>query len=132
MAFNTDPSFIRDPILASAQVSAANANRDGTGTIVTVVTSSVAEGVKITAIVIKAIVTTTAGMIRLFINDGVNTRLWREVPVDAITASASVAAFEFTLVPPEPLVLPNTYSLRASTENAEAHNIMAFGGDLQA
>ncbi|TFV34544.1 hypothetical protein E4K66_30730 [Bradyrhizobium frederickii] len=81
-------------------------------------------------IVIKAIVTTTAGMVRLYIYDGTNTRLWREVPVSAITPSASVAAFASYLnLALEPLILPSGYSLRASTHNAETFNIVATGGD---
>jgi len=90
-------------------------------------------GARFEEIVITATGTTTAGMVRLFINDGANTRLWREVPVSAITASATVAPFTATIRndtrPDLPLlVLPPGWSLRASTEKTETFNVIAFGG----
>ena len=130
MAANTTPIFTLTPKVGSVDISTANANRDGTGTIGTVLTAG-AEGTRIHRIQIKALVTTTAGMIRLFIYTGAAYFLWREILVTAITASATVAAFETTveLLGERALVLPTGYSLRASTENAEAFTVVAEGGD---
>lgn len=66
------------------------------------------------------------------------TRLWREIPVTAITPSGTVAAFTITEsyqaagdIGYLPLSLEPGYSLRASTNNAESFDIIAtFGGDL--
>ncbi|NBX74718.1 MAG: hypothetical protein EBQ89_10555, partial [Alphaproteobacteria bacterium] len=69
----TDPNFAGTPLAGNAQISTANTNRDGTGTLGTVVTAG-ASGSRIEEIVIEATGTTTAGMIRLFLNDGTNTR----------------------------------------------------------
>jgi hypothetical protein len=105
-----------------AVISAANTARDGTGTIVNVETAG-ASGTRIDDIVIIATGTTTAGMVRLFLHDGTNARLWREVPVTAITPSATVQAFTATLSSLA-LVLQTGWSLRASTHNAETFNVL--------
>jgi hypothetical protein len=110
------------------QVTAANANRDGTGTLVDIVTAG-QMGTLIELIHVHAIVTTTAGMVRLFLYDGVNNRLYAEIPVAAVTPSASVAAFEAEYIPTKPLVLPTGWKLKAATEKAEAMNVVATGGD---
>lgn len=127
MAANTNPVFTDVPIIGVGQISVANANRDGTGTVTTIATGQT-DGTRIDEIQIKAAVTTTAGMIRLYIYDGANTRLFYEVPVTAITASATVATFWYS-VKFDNLILPSTYELRASTEKAEAFNIVAFGSN---
>lgn len=134
MAVTATPAFTQTPFIALAQVSAANTNRDGTGTIVTV-TAGTANGRRIDRIYIHATVTTTAGMVRLYIDDGTNVRLWKEVPVTAITVSASASAFDTAIGPTDPfaplLVLPSTsYILKASTHNGEAINLVCSGGDL--
>lgn len=124
----TAPIFASTPIAASGQVSAANTNRDGTGTLVTVKTAG-ASGTKIEQIDIIATGTTTAGVVRLFIYDGTNTRLLAEQLIAAITPSATVEVAKYQLFF-ENLFLPTTYQLRASTHNAETFNVFAFGGDF--
>lgn len=128
MAKATSPIFTHEALLGSVQATVANAGLDGTGTVVTVVTGN-AEGTRIDLVRVKATVATTAGMIRLFLDDGVNVRLLHEIPVTAITPGANVAAFAAEWIPSEPLVLPDgTWQLQAATENAEAINVFAFGG----
>lgn len=119
---SASPSYVGTPKTYQGQLTAANTNRDGTGTVVTIATAG-ANGLRIDDITIKAQVTTTAGMVRLFIHDGTNYRLWKEVPVTAITVSATVAAFEASLIDLA-LILENGWSLRASTEKAEAINVI--------
>ncbi|MEN9885488.1 MAG: hypothetical protein RL758_66 [Pseudomonadota bacterium] len=128
------PSYAAAPKCGIAQISTANTARDGTGTIGTVFTAA-ATGSRIDAINIKATGTTTAGMIRLFIHDGSTSRLIDEVPVLATTPSATVPSFEVnlntnTMAHFLPIILPNGFSLRASTNNAETFNVIAFGGDF--
>lgn len=106
---------------AVAQATAANTGRDGTGTIVTVLTAGTS-GSRIDDITITATGTTTAGVVRLFIHDGTTARLWREVLVSAITPSTTVSPFSATLTNLG-LVLQTGFSLRASTNNAETFNI---------
>jgi hypothetical protein len=131
MAMNTEAIFTKTGVIGIGQVSAANTNRDGTGTIVDIVTGA-ADQTRIHKIRIKAVGTTIAGMIRLYISDGTNTRLWTEMPVTAVTPSATLQSFEQTiyLFGEDALVLPTNYKLRASTEKAETFNIFAEGANF--
>jgi hypothetical protein len=106
---------------AQAQVSTANTNRNGTGTIATVFTAG-SNGSRIDDIYITATGTTTAGVVRLFLNDGTNTYLFEEILVTAITPSTTVQVFQSVQLNLS-LILANGWSLRASTNNAETFNI---------
>lgn len=131
MTANTTPIFTLTPNLGCVAISTANANRDGSGAIGTVLTAG-ANGTRITRIKIKATVTTTAGTIRLYLYNGATYFLWAEIPTTAITVSATLPAYEYTLelLGERALILPSGYSLRASTEKAENYNIVAEGGDF--
>lgn len=107
---------------AVAQVTTANTNRNGTGAIVTVFTAG-ASGSRIDDISIDAVATTTAGVVRLFINDGTTSYLFQEILVTATTPSTTVAVWGTTLLN-QALVIPTGWSLRASTNNAETFNII--------
>lgn len=127
----TDPKFASTARAAQVQVSVANTARDGTGTLGTLITG-VAAGTKIFEIVVEATVTTTAGMVRLFLSldAGVTKRMIDEFPVSAITVSASVAAFR-TARKYDNLILPDaSATLYTSTHIGEAINTFAFGADL--
>ena len=106
---------------AQGQVSVANTNRNGTGTIVTIFTAG-SSGSRIDDIYITATATTTAGVVRLFLNDGTNTYLWKEILVSATTPSTTVAVWSYALLS-QALVIKTGWSLRASTNNAETFNI---------
>lgn len=107
-------------------ISTANAGRDGSGTLGTVLTAA-ANGTLIKTVTIKAIVSTTHGMIRLFVYDGRNTRLLREIEVLPVTKSSITPAFEAKV--DLNFVLKSGWILRASTQNAESFNIIAEGMD---
>ncbi len=133
MAKVATPVFMQDLRYGPVTISTANTNRDGSGTLGTVLTADATDGTLIDHIDIQAIGTTTAGMVRLYIHNNTTAFLWREVPITAITPSATVAAFFHTIdctVPRNSLYLPPLHSLRASTHNAESFNIHAFAGDL--
>lgn len=128
----SDPVFAVTPKVGMVQISTANTNRDGTGTIGTVFTAG-ASGSVVKKIRISAAGTTTAGVVRLFLDDGSNIRLMQEVIVPAITPSTTVEAFARTITfgPDDILHLPsNTWLLKASTHNAETFNVFAFYADL--
>lgn len=132
MVANVQPVFGKTPLQGLAQISTANANRDGTGTIADLCTAG-SDGAYIERVEVKATVTTTAGMIRLYESDGTNTRLIDEVAVAAITPSATVAAFQgaFALVAAaKPWFLPPNWKLRVSTEKGETFNVRAVGSQL--
>ena len=128
MAANTAPIFTLAPQVAMATISTANTNRDGSGTIGTVLTAA-ANGTRILQVTIEAQGTTTAGMIRFFIYNGVTNFLYKEVAVTAITPSGTVAAFNSVVTFTNGLVLPATYIFKAATNNAESFNIIAEAGD---
>lgn len=106
---------------ASAALSAANTNRNGTGTIVSVITGAT-NGTRVDDIYIVANATTTAGVIRLFISDGTNIRLWQEILVTAVTPSTTVQVWSYTLLN-QALLLKSGWSLQASTNNAETFSV---------
>jgi hypothetical protein len=126
MAANTTPIFTLTPIVAVVQISTANTNRDGTGTMGTLLTGAT-DGTRIEAIKIKATGTTTAGMVRIFYYDGTNVRLLGEVPIAAVTPSATLPAYEATI--PFKMVVPSAKEIRVSTEKAETFNVFAIGGN---
>jgi hypothetical protein len=82
----------------------------------------------------QATVTTTAGMIRIFVDNtgGGTWRLFDEVPVAAITPSGTVAAWEAEYIPTVPISLPSGAKIGVSTQNAQAINCFALGGDYTA
>lgn len=130
MSANVAPRF-KDPGKTwVGQVSTANTNLDGSGTIATIVTAG-SNGSLIEMVRVKAVVTTTAGMIRIFLHDGSNARLYKEISVTPATPSGTVQSFEAEFMPDldAPLVLQSGWSLRASTNNAETFNIFVTGGD---
>ena len=124
------PKFTVVPRLAVIQLSAANPNLDGTGTLGAAVFAAGANGSRLDKAVIKAAVTTTAGMVRLFMSNGATTTPLTEIPVTATTKSASVAAFEAVVDFLGGLVIPSGYTVKASTEKAEAIVVNLFGGDF--
>jgi hypothetical protein len=128
---SSTPVFAQAPVCDSVQVSTANANRDGTGTLGTLHTAG-ANGSRVELVRVKAAVTTTAGMVRLFVSTdgGTTKRLIAELVVTAVTVGASTPSFEGEWVPTRPLVLPAAAVLYASTHNAEAINCFAHGGNL--
>ena len=125
------PSFTSTPRVGVANVSAANTNRDGTGTITALITGAAA-GTKVTSITAQAAVTTTAGMVRIFLTTdaGSTWRLFDELAIAAATVSASVKGTRTTTTYTD-LVLPDaSHRLGCTTHNAESINVIALAGDL--
>jgi len=133
MAANIYPIFTLTPHIGQVRISTANTNRDGTGTLGDVITGTT-NGTRVDRVRIMATGTTTAGMVRFYLWDGTNNRLWRELAVTAITPSATVLGYANEILTPDTqsplLVLPSSsWTLRASTHNAETFDIVAHGGD---
>lgn len=128
------PQFASIPKVGAATLSVANTNRDGTGTLATVITAG-ANGSRIDSVAICATGTTTTGMIRLFLHDGTTAYLLKEIPVSAIIPSGTVQSFFAYLTSatnPElwPKTIPSGWSLRAATNNAETFRVIADAPDL--
>lgn len=127
----TTPNFTSTARLTASAVSVANTNRDGTGTIVNLITG-VAAGTKVFEVVVQMQVTSTAGMVRLYLSSdaGVSWKLFDEVAIAAATGSASVKETRVATTYAN-LILPGTtYCLGASTHNAEASVVTVMAGDL--
>jgi hypothetical protein len=135
----TTAQYTTQPIINYGQVSTQNTNRDGTGTIVTIVTGPSATagagvGERINRVIVEATGTTIAGMVRFFLSldNGTTNRLIVEKPVAAITVGASTAGFRTEVPELVGLILPGGGQalLRASTHNAETFNIIVESGRL--
>lgn len=113
------------------QISAANANRDGTGTIVSIASGS-ATGFRVQEIVVQPTVTTTLGMVRIFLStdSGTTWRLFDEITIGAATVGAGVPGSRNSRPYSNLVLFGTTARLGASTHNAEAMNVFALGADL--
>lgn len=121
------PVFIGAPMEWQAAVSAANTNRDGTGTIVDVATGG-SSGSLIEKLKAVARATTTPGVIRFYLYDGTNTYLIMEMIVPAITPGVAQEVWSKEVA--VEIVLPTSaWKLRASTHIAESFNLFAKGGN---
>jgi len=124
-----EPAFAVTPRIGTVNISTANTNRDGTGTVATLITGA-STGTRIAEIVIKGRVTTTAGQVRVFLHDGTNFFFFDEIAVAAATVSNSVQSTRVSATYSN-LVLPNaSWSIRVSTHNAESIDVTALGADL--
>jgi hypothetical protein len=127
----TSPLFVALPQSFAVSISTANTGRDGSGTLVLLVTGAASPGTRIDKIRAQAAGVTTAGVIRYFLDDGTTKRLIKERLVTAITPSASVAAFEDEWTIPDGIILPSaSWSIKVSTNNAENFNVVASGGNF--
>jgi len=126
----SSPAFAATPRIGATTVSAANANRDGTGTIATVITAAAA-GTQIREVNLKGLGTTAAGSVVLFLHDGTSFSVLTEVALTAITASTTTASYNSS-VRFDNLFLPTGWSLRASVTvlQSTAVAVVALGADL--
>ena len=127
-------NFVAFANIGAAIISAANTNRDGTGTLVQVLVapsagSGRAGGSRIERIRVCALGTTTDGMVRLFLDNGTARWLYDEIGVEALVPSAVIKAFRKEIECKD-LVLPAGWTLKASTHNAESFAVLALGGDF--
>jgi len=109
-------------------ISTANSNLNGTGTIYNVLGGgSLSSGIMIQSLNIKALVNTTPGMVRLFIYNGSTTLLFMEIPVPAITKSATAHSFsQLVKLGLGDFALPgSSYSIYATTEKGESFSVTA-------
>lgn len=136
---STTAQYATTPTIDQVQISTANTNRDGTGSLGTVASgpsSAVAAGVgkRIQKLTITATGTTTAGCIRFFLSTdgGTTKRMIYEHVVTAVTVGASTAAFTASPTFFEGFILQGQVSsqsciLYASTHNSETFNIHVMG-----
>jgi len=119
----TTAQYAATPRTAVGSVSTANTARNGTGTIATIFTGGT-NGSRIDDITVIATGTVTAGVVRLFLNDGTTSYLLQEIMVTATTPSTTVQTFTSQLLNQSIILASSSWSLRASTNNAETFNIL--------
>lgn len=128
----TDPSFASTPRLAVGSVSTANTNRDGTGTIVNILTAG-SSGTLITQITAQSTNDPADGTLTVFLHDGSNFWLFDEIDYDnPAAASATVSAYRVTRTYTN-LVIPSGWSVRVATTvapTAGVFNVFVHGADL--
>lgn len=131
MAANTNPIFALTQHVSLGEISVANTNRDGTGTIVDVFAST-SFGSRPRAIKIIAKGTTTAGLINLFIYNGTAYKFWTQIAVTGIAPDATTKAWEGYVDPDELelLDLQTTWKIGAAPTKAELFNVFAYGADV--
>lgn len=127
------PNFTATPRIGAGSVSATNTNRDGTGTIVDIITGA-ASGTKINEVVIKSTGRPADSIVTLYIYDGTTNWLFDEIDLGApVASSATVTAYR-TTVQYANLVLPNaSHKLRAAVTAAPTTgvlNVIALAGDF--
>ena len=123
------PVFAVTPRISAVTIATANTARDGSGAVGTVITGA-ATGTRIAEIVVKANGTTTAGNVRIFLHDGTTFFFFDEIAISAATASGTVQTVR-VLTTYANLILPSaSWSIRASTNNAESMTVTAFGADM--
>jgi hypothetical protein len=124
-------NFASTPRVAGVTVATANTNRDGTGTVATVIAAG-ANGTRIDRLRAQAIVTTTAGQVRLFLYNGSAYFALQELAIAAATVSATVQGANAEVVYGDlrPLTLPSGWSIVAATNNAESITVTAYGADF--
>jgi hypothetical protein len=105
-----------------AQISVANSNLNGTGTLYSII-SGASNGTLIKTITIKATASDSIGMIRLYIN----TNIIDEIEIPSVTQSAIEKTFSIAF--DVNYNLQNGDVLMASTQNANTFNIIAEGLD---
>lgn len=123
----TSAQYAATPKSNTVNIATANSNRDGvTGTYGTLITAG-ASGGRIDRLNLTATSTTTAGMVRLFVDNA----LIREIPVLAITPSGTQPAFSTDIVFDNGLILEASSVITANTHNAESFNLTIIsGGDF--
>jgi hypothetical protein len=111
-----------------ANVSTANSNLNGTGSMNTVLTAG-DDGTFISGITIKAMGNSSLGMVRIFIYNGVSSFLYREIMIPCNSQTGVVQAFSAKLS--DSFFLQSGYELRASTQNAESFSITVVGENVK-
>jgi hypothetical protein len=127
----TNPQFASVANIQGGKLTTANPNLDGTGAVVTVFTAS-ANGSRVHRITVKATQSVVAGLVRIFLHNGSNYFLFREVIISLTTISATVQSAEevLELFGEEAILLPNSnWSIRASTTISQNFDVIVEGAN---
>lgn len=132
----TDPSFASTVNVGAGIPGTAETSLTVPTNSVTILTAG-SNGAKVEEVVVEAVTTsltptTVAGLVYLFIYDGTTYHLFDVIPINAVTASSTVAPFR-TRVTYTNLLLKNGWVLKASQSisgNASLLKVTALGADF--
>ncbi len=130
---NKIPIFVKTSQISWGVITTANTAKDGTGTVVTVFTGGTDDSF-VKNIVVRALGTNTATVLRLFLNNGLtnataaNNSLYKEYTIPATTLSETAALVE--MVFPLNEFIPSGYKINATigTTIAAGIHVTAIGG----
>lgn len=135
MSKNRTPIYAEELKNAQVSVGTANTNEDGTGTLGTLYTApSSGNGAKVRAIRAQAIVSTTAGRLKIFRHDGSSFFHLFDLAVSAVTIAAGTAGWNSRAIAgadpitgdiPCDITLKPGDSIRIANHNAEAIHVSA-------
>jgi hypothetical protein len=133
MALTPTPAFAVIPRAAVAAVSTANTNRDGTGTIVDIITG-VTAGTKITEIDVQTTGDPADSILTIFLHNGTSYFLFDEIDLNNPAAASTTVSGQRWIRRYDNLVLPSaSWKLAAAITvalTAGVMNVFAFGADL--
>jgi hypothetical protein len=138
ISFSTTASYLGSTLEFSAKTgsvvtSSANPNLDGSGVTDTVLTAGTGAGqlgCMVQSIIIKAQVTTDPGIVRLFLDLGVDIKvLFAEVLVPSYIQSGNLESFRHEVISGGTLCIGPAIAIMASTEKANAFSLSAVGSD---
>ena len=133
------PTFAATPVIGMVKVNAADTAKDDPSTNVFTVITGGSSGTRVDRVDIQLIGTTgaasSANVIRLFLDNSTNKRLFREQAITASTPSGSAVGNAYTISFTNGLLLPSaTWSLKATMHTRagaqDDHMVIAYGGDL--
>lgn len=127
------PAFTSTPRIGVGAVSTANTNRDGTGTLVDILTG-VAAGTRVFEVWVKATGDPADSIVTLFLHNGTTSFLFDEIDLgDPAAASTTVTGYQVSRTY-DNLVLPSaSWKLQAAITvalTAGVANVFALAGDL--
>lgn len=136
MAANTTPIFTRyaDVQWGTTALTAANTNKDGTGTTLTVFTADASEGSFVQEVIFRAAGTNVATVARLFLNNGsssatpANNILFAEITLTATTLSEVAALVPYSIPINKPIPAGYKILCALGTAVAAGYYISAWGG----
>lgn len=123
MAVN--PAYPGTPHIEQGQATNPDTSRLAPTNAVTCFTASTSGSV-VYRVFLKATGSTTASLVLLFVHDGTNYRLLKEIPTTTSTVSGTVPSWEDEISFSD-LILKSGWTLRATTYGGDDINIVATG-----
>ena len=127
MAAGTTPIFPAAVNTTAAKAVTADSSRTTPTTGGVTIFTAGSNGSRLDKVFFCAVASTTAGDVRLFLYDASAYYLWKEINYPTITASTSVAPWQYTLV--ESLVLKTGWTVIGTSDNGDDIHMIASGGD---